>query len=72
MIITTDLLFINDSARNALSNTNVISMLQDNEGNVWMGTYYGGLNLWHNRKTSFGQIFYTGYEGTFMENWYMH
>ena len=57
--------FINDSARNALSNTNVISMLQDNEGNVWMGTYYGGLNLWHNRKTSFGQIFYTGYEGTF-------
>ncbi len=57
--------FINDSARNALSNTNVISMLQDNEGNVWMGTYYGGLNLWHNRKNSFGQIFYTGYEGTF-------
>jgi len=56
---------INDSARNALSNTNVISILQDNEGNVWMGTYYGGLNLWHNRKNSFGQIFYTGYEGTF-------
>jgi signal transduction histidine kinase/ligand-binding sensor domain-containing protein/DNA-binding response OmpR family regulator len=57
--------FINDSARNALSNTNVISILQDNEGNVWMGTYYGGLNLWHNRKNSFGQIFYTGYEGSF-------
>jgi ligand-binding sensor domain-containing protein/signal transduction histidine kinase/DNA-binding response OmpR family regulator len=57
--------FINDFARNALSNTNVISMLQDNEGNIWLGTYYGGLNLWHNRKNSFGQIFYTGYEGTF-------
>ncbi len=57
--------FIDDSARNALSNTNVISILQDNEGNVWMGTYYGGLNLWHNRKNSFGQIFYTGYDGTF-------
>ncbi|MFA5444531.1 MAG: two-component regulator propeller domain-containing protein [Bacteroidales bacterium] len=57
--------FINDSAKNSLSNTNVISILQDNEGNVWMGTYYGGLNLWHNRKNSFGQIFFTGYESTF-------
>ena len=60
-----DTSFINDSGKNALSNTNVICILQDNEGNVWMGTYYGGLNLRHNRDNSFGQIFYTGYEGTF-------
>ncbi len=56
---------IDDTVKYALSNTNVISMLQDNEGNVWLGTFYGGLNLWHNKKNSFGQIFYTGTKGTF-------
>jgi ligand-binding sensor domain-containing protein len=29
------------------------------------GNVLWGLNLWHNKKNSFGQIFYTGTEGTF-------
>ncbi len=55
---------VDDSGVMALSNTNVLTMLEDNEGNVWMGTFYGGLNLWHNRRNNFSQLFYTGKEGT--------
>ena len=62
---------VDDSGVMALSNTNILTMLEDNEGNVWMGTFYGGLNLWHNRKTISPNYSIRVKKGPFTESWFM-
>lgn len=58
-------LYIDGSSLYSLSNNNINTMLEDREGNVWLGSYYGGLNVWYNKENSVTKIFYTGGEGTF-------
>jgi len=41
----------------SLSDNAVYSLYEDNEGGVWMGTYFGGVNYFPNRLTYF-EIFY--------------
>lgn len=40
--------FITDNDPHSLSNTNVTCMTKDSDGNIWLGTYHGGVNLYHN------------------------
>lgn len=42
-----------DRERMSLSSDYVISLFPDHDGNVWAGTYYGGLNLWHDSKSTY-------------------
>ena len=41
----------------SLSASYIMSLTTDNEGNVWAGTFYKGLNLWLNKREAY-QLFY--------------
>lgn len=41
----------------SISASYVISLLCDNEGNIWAGTFYRGLNLWQNRRGAYNFIY---------------
>jgi ligand-binding sensor domain-containing protein len=47
----------NNAIPYSLSDNAVYSLYEDNEGGVWMGTYFGGVNYFPNRLTYF-EIFY--------------
>jgi len=69
-------LFIFDSQKNeatlidntwtdGLTNNNITCILKDHMGNVWMGSYYGGVNLWSDLRHSIATIFQTDRNGSF-------
>lgn len=41
----------------SISASYIMSLTTDNEGNVWAGTFYKGLNLWLNKREAY-QLFY--------------
>ena len=43
--------------KHAISASYVMSMFADDDGNIWAGTYYTGLNLWQDKKDSY-EMFY--------------
>lgn len=43
--------------KHAISASHVMCMFTDKDGNVWAGTYYTGLNLWQDKKSSH-QVYY--------------
>ncbi len=45
--------FANDGDNSSLSNNNVISLFQDNEGLIWIGTMRGGINCYNPVDESF-------------------
>ena len=42
-----------NSERNSLSANFITSLARDNSGNVWVGTYYAGLNIWQDKQDEF-------------------
>ena len=40
------------SSSNSLSHTSILSLHKDMQGNIWVGTYYGGVNVFNPSKTS--------------------
>jgi len=44
---------------------NITCMLKDYEGNIWTGSFYGGLNIWYNPDHSVTRFFDTGKKGSF-------
>ncbi|MBQ0097161.1 MAG: response regulator [Bacteroidales bacterium] len=47
---------IKDDHITSIQNTNVTFLCSDNRDNVWLGTYHGGISLWHNRKHHISQF----------------
>lgn len=41
---------IKDNHVTSIQNTNITFFCSDRDGNVWLGTYHGGISLWNNRK----------------------
>lgn len=41
----------------AISDNALYSLCEDKEGGVWLGTYFGGLNYYHNQHTTFEKFF---------------
>ena len=39
--------------KNSLSQNSIYSLFEDNNGAVWVGTYFGGVNMVHNNNTPF-------------------
>ena len=48
----------------AISASYIMSMTTDNEGNVWAGTFYKGLNLWLNKQDSYQLYYDSGARGS--------
>jgi len=44
---------------------NITCILKDYEGNIWTGSFYGGLNIWNNPEHSVARFFDTGKPGSF-------
>lgn len=47
---------IKDNHVTSIQNTNITFLCLDNEQNIWLGTYHGGISLWHNRKHHISQF----------------
>ncbi|MBO4916995.1 MAG: response regulator [Bacteroidales bacterium] len=52
----------------AISASYIMSMATDNEGNVWAGTFYKGLNLWLNKRDSYQLYYNSGAPGAIKGN----
>lgn len=48
-------LITNDSPH-SIQDSNVMSMFEDSDGNIWLGTFHNGLGLWANRTHSISQF----------------
>ena len=53
-----------DSDRMSLSSNYVRDMFADADGNVWIGTYYRGLNLWHDSDGTYDLFYQCNEPGT--------
>ncbi|WP_239000369.1 hybrid sensor histidine kinase/response regulator transcription factor [Hyunsoonleella ulvae] len=42
--------------KNSLSKNSVKCLFKDKKGSVWVGTYYGGINIWDETNTNFSNI----------------
>lgn len=42
--------------KNGLSKNSVKCIYKDKKGSIWIGTYYGGINIWDITNTNFGKI----------------
>lgn len=41
---------VKDNHVTSIQNTNITFFCSDRDGNIWLGTYHGGISLWNNRK----------------------
>lgn len=55
---------IGDREQAELSNSNVLHISSDKEGNLWLGTFHGGLNMWANRRGTITQYLFSNKENT--------
>lgn len=39
--------FIHEEGKGGLSNSSIYDILKDQQGNIWIGTYFGGVNYFH-------------------------
>lgn len=53
-----------DSERMSISSSIVSSLFADREGNVWVGTYYSGLNLWRDTRSAYYLLYPTDDPGS--------
>ena len=53
-----------DSDRMSLSSNYVTDMFADKDGNVWVGTFYRGLNLWHDSDGAYDLFYQCNEPGT--------
>ncbi len=51
---------IKDDHITSIRNTNITFLCLDDEQNIWLGTYHGGISLWHNRKHHISQFIQKG------------
>lgn len=56
--------FITNDDSHSIQDSNVISMYEDSDGNVWLGTFHNGISLWHSRTHYVSQFLPSG-----KENW---
>ncbi len=55
---------IGDREDGELSNSNVMHISSDKEGNLWLSTFHGGVNMWANRKGTINQFMYSAKENS--------
>ncbi|TNJ45010.1 response regulator [Tamlana fucoidanivorans] len=55
-------LYSNDNNPKSLNDDFIKTLFKDNVGTIWVGTYYGGLNLHHNFNNNFKNITQNSYQ----------
>ena len=53
---------------NSLGHNSVRSILKDNQGGIWIGTFYGGLNYYHSMAPSFDTMSHSDYHNSISDN----
>lgn len=53
---------------NSLGHNSVRSILKDNQGGMWIGTFYGGLNYYHPMAPAFETLTYSAYKNSISDN----
>ena len=51
-----------------LGHNSIRSILKDNQGGMWIGTFYGGLNYYHPLAPSFGRLQHSAWRNSLSDN----